>query len=227
MTWKARVLDLLFPPKCVFCQKLMERGVVCPDCEKKLLAMEQPKNRTLSGGTFCVSALPYEDVVRESILRFKFQGRDHYAPIYGEILARTAALELSDRFDLVSWVPVSKKRKRKRGYDQAELLAKEMCRLWGVVPVRTLKKTRDNPPQSGLSSAEERRANVLGVYETANREQFAGKKVLLVDDILTTGSTVQETARVLRLAGAAEVMALTLAAAGEENASASRHEKRT
>ncbi|MBR2483859.1 MAG: ComF family protein [Oscillospiraceae bacterium] len=227
MTWKAKVMDLLFPPKCVFCHKLMERGEICPDCEKKLLAMEQPKNRTLSGGTFCVSALPYEDVVRESILRFKFQGRDHYAPIYGEILARTAALELSDRFDLVSWVPVSKKRKRKRGYDQAELLAKEMCRLWGVVPVRTLKKTRDNPPQSGLSSAEERRANVLGVYETANREQFAGKKVLLVDDILTTGSTVQETARVLRLAGAAEVMALTLAAAGEENASASRHEKRT
>lgn len=227
MTWKAKVLDLLFPPKCVFCHKLMERGEICPDCEKKLRAMEQPKNRTLPGGTFCVSALPYEDIVRESILRFKFQGRDHYAPAYGEIMARTAALELADRFDLVSWVPVSKKRKRKRGYDQAELLAKEMCRLWGAPPVRTLEKTRDNPPQSGLSSAEERRANVLGVYEAVNWEQFAQKKVLLVDDILTTGSTVQESARVLRLAGAAEVMVLTLAAAGEETACVSRHEKRT
>ncbi len=227
MTWKARVLNLLFPPKCVFCQKLMERGVVCPDCEKKLRAMEQPKDRTLPGGTFCVSSLPYEDIVRESILRFKFRGRDHYAPVYGKIMARTAALELSDRFDLVTWVPVSKKRKRERGYDQAELLAKEMCRLWSAEPVRTLKKIRDNPPQSGLTSAEARRANVLGVYGAVNREQFAGKEVLLVDDILTTGSTVQEAARVLKLAGAAEVMAITLAAAGEETAGAPRREKRT
>ena len=227
MTWKAKVLDLLFPPKCVFCHKLMERGEICPDCEKKLCAMEQPKNRTLPGGTFCVSALPYEDIVRESILRFKFQGRDHYASVYGEIMARTAALELADRFDLVSWVPVSKKRKRQRGYDQAELLAKEMCRLWDAEPVRTLKKTRDNPPQSGLTSAEQRRANVLGVYEVVKREQFAGKRLLLVDDILTTGSTVQEAARVLKLAGAMEVMVLTLAAAGEETASIPKPEKRT
>ena len=137
-------------------------------------------------------------------------------------MARTAALELADRFDLVTWVPVSKKRKRERGYDQAELLAKSMCALWGVSPVRTLEKTQDNPPQSGLKSAEQRRANVLGVYEAINREHFAGKRVLLVDDILTTGSTVQETARVLKTEGAAEVLVMTLAAAGDES-----EEKRT
>ena len=215
MTWKAKLLDLFFPPKCIFCRVLMERGNICPACEKRLNAMEQPKNRTLPGGLFCVSALPYEDVVRESILRFKFEERDCYAPAYGEIMARVAALELADRFDVVTWVPVSKKRRRERGYDQAELLAKEMCRLWGVSPVRMLAKTRNNPAQSGLASAEQRRANVLGVYETVNREDFTGRRVLLVDDILTTGSTVQEAARVLRLAGADEVVVLTLAAAGD------------
>ena len=131
-------------------------------------------------------------------------------------MARTAALELADRFDLVTWVPVSKKRKRERGYDQAELLAKEVCRLWGAEPVRTLEKMQDNPAQSGLTSAEERRANVLGVYEAVNREQLTGKRVLLVDDILTTGSTASEAARVLRFAGALDVMVLTLAAAEQK-----------
>ena len=77
-------------------------------------------------------------------------------------------------------------------------------------------KRPGTPAQSGLTSAEQRRANVLGVYEAVNRETFAGKRVLLVDDILTTGSTVQEAARVLKLAGAAEVTVLTLAAAREE-----------
>lgn len=216
MTWKKTLLDLLFPPKCVFCGKLTKQGNVCPACEKKLTALEQPKNRTLPGGLLCVSALPYEDIVRQSILRFKFEGRDFYAAVYGEIMARTAALELADRFDLVTWVPVSKKRKRERGYDQAELLAKEVCRLWGAEPVQTLEKMRDNPAQSGLTCAEQRRANVLGVYETINREQLTGKRVLLVDDILTTGSTVSEAARVLRFAGALDVMVLTLAAAEQE-----------
>ena len=73
-----------------------------------------------------------------------------------------------------------------------------------------------NPAQSGLESAERRRANVLGVYETVNREQFVGKRLLLVDDILTTGSTVTEAARVLRLAGAESVAVLTLAATVEK-----------
>lgn len=225
MAWKEWVLDLLFPPKCVFCTKLLERGRVCPACEKKLNAMERPKNRTLPGKVFCVAALPYEDVVRESILRFKFEGKVCYAPTYGEIMAGTAALELADRFDAVTWVPVSRKRKRERGYDQAELLAKEMCRLWGICPVQMLAKTRNNPAQSGLSSAEQRRANVLGVYEAINREHFAGKRVLLTDDILTTGSTVQEAARVLRLAGAEEVVVLTLAAAGDGDLPVRKDEK--
>ncbi len=223
MTWKTWVLDLLFPPECVFCGKLVERGSICPRCEKVLDAMEQPKNRTLTGGTYCVSALPYEDIVRESILRFKFEGRDFYAAEYGEIMARAAAMELADRFDLISWVPVSRKRKRERGYDQSELLAEAVCRHWGVSPVRTLEKTQNNPAQSGLRSAEQRRANVLGVYEAVNREHFAGKRVLLIDDILTTGSTVQEAARVLKLAGAEDVVVLTLAAAVEEP----KGEKRT
>ena len=215
MRWKTRVLDLLFPPKCVFCEELMERGRICPACEQKLRAMDSSR-RTLDGGLVAVSALPYEGVVRESLLRFKFEERMQYAEVYGEILARTAAMECGDGFDLVTWIPVSKQRRRERGYDQSELLAKAMCSHWGVDALRTLEKIQHNPAQSGLASADERRGNVLGVYEAVKGEDFAGKRLLLVDDILTTGSTAAEAARVLRMAAAAEITVLTLAAASEK-----------
>ena len=82
---------------------------------------------------------------------------------------------------------------------------------WHTTPQETLRKVRDNPPQSGIDDPAERRANVLDAYEAVSPEQFAGKRLLLVDDICTTGATLGECARVLKAAGAADVMCLTLA----------------
>ena len=116
----------------------------------------------------------------------------------------------------MTWVPVSKKRLRKRGFDQARYLTASLCVDWHTAPLETLRKITDNPPQSGIDDAAARRANVLGVYEAVSPEQFAGKRLLLVDDICTTGATLGECARVLKEAGAAEVMCLTLAMTREE-----------
>ena len=85
-----------------------------------------------------------------------------------------------------------------------------------AMPQETLRKILDNPPQSGLEDADARRANVLGAYEAVHPERIAGKRFLLVDDICTTGSTLGEAARVLRQAGAADVLGLTLAVTREE-----------
>lgn len=111
-------------------------------------------------------------------------------------------------------MPVSRKRLRKRGYDQAELLARTACRLWDTEPVRLLNKTADNPAQSGISDAAARRANVLGVYETCGDP--AGKRVLLIDDICTTGATLSECARVLKDAGAESVVCAAVAKTREK-----------
>ena len=129
----------------------------------------------------------------------------------GRLRADTAAEVYSGEFDAVTWVPVSKKRLRKRGFDQARFLTGSMCVDWHVMPLETLRKVRDNPPQSGIDDPAERRANVLDAYEAVSPEQFAGKRLLLVDDICTTGATLGECARVLKAAGAADVMCLTLA----------------
>ena len=117
---------------------------------------------------------------------------------------------------MVTWVPVSRRRLRKRGYDQAELLARAACRVWSVKPERLLRKVQDNPAQSGLTEAAARRANVLGVYEPVDVGRIQGRRVLLVDDICTTGSTLAECARTLRDAGAAEVVCAAVALTREK-----------
>ena len=149
--------------------------------------------------------------MRKAILDYKFHGRLNGLDCFGRMMAETAAEQYSGEFDAITWVPVSKKRLKKRGFDQARYLTASMCVDWHVAPIETLRKVVDNPPQSGIHDGAERRANVLGVYEAVSPEQFAGKRLLLVDDICTTGATLGECARVLKAAGAAEVMCLTLA----------------
>ena len=116
----------------------------------------------------------------------------------------------------MTYVPVSKKRRRERGYDQSYLFAREACRCWNTAPETLLCKTRDNAAQSSLSSREERQKNVVGAYAAANKDKIKGRRILLIDDILTTGATLRETAKVLREAGAEAVVCATLAAADED-----------
>ena len=131
-----------------------------------------------------------------------------------ELLAQCAAEHFSGEFDTVTWVPVSPRRLRQRGYDQARLLAEEAARVLEVPALPLLSKTRDTPPQSGLEEAGQRRANVLGVYRAP--DAAAGLRVLLADDVVTTGSTLSECARTLLTAGAAELVCVTLAQARKD-----------
>nr|WP_325196357.1 phosphoribosyltransferase family protein [uncultured Oscillibacter sp.] len=210
-------LNLLFPPKCPFCGKVQDHAGICPACEKALPWTDAPHTiKEGPGGLRCAAPLWYEDQVREGLLRFKFQGAAGAAVPLGELIARCAAEQFSGAFDIVTWVPVSKKRLRKRGYDQAKLLAEEACRLWDTEPVQLLRKITDNPAQSGIHDAAARRANVLGVYEAARPEQIRGHRVLLIDDICTTGATLTECVRVLRDAGAEDVVCAAVAHTREQ-----------
>ena len=155
-------------------------------------------------------------IVREALLNYKFHGSQSRCTGFGDVLAQAAAEHFGGEFDLVTYVPVSKKRKQERGYDQSYLLARETCRHWSVAPERLLQKTKDNVAQSSLSSREERQKNVVGAYVAVNEDKIKGQRILLIDDILTTGATLREAARVLREAGAEKVICATLAAADED-----------
>lgn len=218
MIWKEWLLDLLFPPKCPFCERMLEHPEICPTCRKALLWVEDAEiRRQLSGGVVCAAPLWYEGKVREGLLRFKFRGASAAARPLGELVARCAAEQFSGEFDIVTWVPVSRKRLHSRGYDQAELLAREACRLWETLPQRLLVKTVHNPAQSGIAGLEARRANVLGVYALARGADPASRRILLIDDICTTGATLSECARMLLDAGAEQVVCVTVALARKKS----------
>ena len=120
-----RVLDLLFPPKCPFCARVVDRPGVCGRCESSLpLTGEADSLWELPGGLRCAAPLWYRDAAREGLLRFKFQGAAGAGDPLGGLIAQCAAERLSGEFDTVTWVPVSRRRLRQRGYDQAELLAR-------------------------------------------------------------------------------------------------------
>lgn len=205
------ILDLLFPRRCAFCHRITQEGAkICPRCAAELPYTRESAKQSFPHLKCCCSPLYYVDDVRRSLLRYKFQGLRIYAELYGEFLAKCID-ENPISCDSITWVPLSRKRLRKRGYDQARLLAEELSRRTGLPCVPMLRKIRNNPAQSGTGDAKKRRENVKGVYEALSEEEIAGRRILLVDDIVTTGATLSECASVLKKAGAKEVSAVTLA----------------
>ena len=205
------VLDLLFPRRCVFCRRLTRNGdTTCPRCRGKLPYTHSASRQRFPHIPICCSPLFYENEVRDSLLRYKFGGCSMYAAAYGEYLARCID-ENGISCDSITWVPLSRRRLRRRGYDQARLLAEELSRHTGFPCMPMLRKVRNNRPQSLTGDAKKRQLNVKGVYELIPGTEIRGKRILLVDDIVTTGATLSACAAVLKHSGAGEINAVTVA----------------
>lgn len=209
------LLNLLYPPKCPFCGRLLERGEdgLCACCQRELPWADQADRKKVDFCDACLSPLWYRDKVPDAVRRYKFGGASGYAHILGTLMAQSLADQWNEPVDLVTWAPLSAKRLRKRGYDQAELLARQVGEAAGLPVEPTLVKARQNKTQSQLADDAQRRANVVGVYECLPSLDLTGKRVVLVDDIVTSGATLSECASCLRVAGAESVVALTLALA--------------
>lgn len=207
-----RFLHLLFPPKCVLCKRLLtkEEKDICHHCQKTAMDAKKSHFRFsfVAGWT---AVWYYKDTVRTSLKRFKFSGRRNYAPAYGRILAGKLEKEKPFAFDILTYVPIAPLRRLKRGYDQVELIADALGAELGVTPCKALQKIRNTPPQSSIADPARRRANVLGAYRAIDPEFLKGKRILLLDDIITTGATASECARVLLSAGAKEVFCAAMA----------------
>ena len=207
-----RLLGIFFPPRCVLCRKVLKDGeeALCADCGTAVPFYSRRKSKPHFLDSFA-AVWYYEDSVRSSLLRFKFYGARGNGEAYGRLLADRLLEDTTGQYDLLVWVPVSRLRRLRRGYDQSALIARSLSRELGLKKTGVLKKIRHTRPQSGIKGFEDRKANVRGAYRVTAPEQVAGKRILLVDDILTTGATMEECGRVLRRAGAADVMGGTLA----------------
>jgi ComF family protein len=211
LTW---LLNLLFPPKCVLCQRLLtkEQTYFCPAC--RVNAPEFSKsNFAISFVADWTGVWYYKDIARKSLIRYKFRGQRSYVHAYAQVLALKLRQEQMDHFDVLTFVPIAPLRRFMRGYDQVEILADALGKELGIPATRTLRKTRNTPPQSGLRDVSRRRANVLGAYRVPDADLIKGKRVMLLDDVITTGATASECARMLLSSGAKEVICAALGVA--------------
>ena len=229
---------LVFPSACRRCGKLLEQPgerIVCPPCLNLLVPCPAPYctrcGRFFDGDgephacAACVearapfsvhrSAARYEGAVKDVLLLFKYRSlRPLGRPLAGFVhAALRGANALWADADFLVPVPLHRRRRRERGFNQAEVLAEELSRLSGLpVQARLMRKILPVRPQTSLRS-DERRTNVRGAYRVVRPDDVGGKTIILVDDVFTTGSTMRECALMLRRAGAKDVRGLTVARA--------------
>ncbi|GFE60237.1 ComF family protein [Geobacter sp. AOG2] len=233
------ILNVLFPPLCHICRAFIpDAGPlhICPECRDRMPAPAHPLC-PVCGIPFpgagddhvcgaCLqskpdfgaarSALIYEGHCRELVHAFKYRYKTHLR----RPLALLAAGSLRDFVaacapELMVPVPLHIRRLRERGFNQAVLLGEIWAREWKLPLERgAMRRIRWTEPQINLTAAE-RRDNVKGAFDVRDADAVKGRRVLLVDDVYTTGSTVRECARVLKAAGAREVSVVTVARAVE------------
>ena len=201
--------DLLFPPRCLGCEEqiLSSRPpLFCANCRAKVIPFTPPCARQ----DFAAHSLfIYQEPISSLLVRLKFSG--DLSGLSSIAALPRAADRLPPEPDLILPVPLHISRLRWRGFNQAVLLAKTCFPFWkDRIRVDLLQRHKKTVPQLGLTGAE-RRSNLRGAFSVRKPKEISGRRVLLVDDVFTTGSTLRECADVLRAAGAADVAAFTVA----------------
>ena len=215
-------LDFVYPPFCLLCGTYLDikEELVCRSCWQSLPLLKKPcmpvvNLHILSGGTAwfdrSIAVYEYSPSVQELIHHFKYFGMQHLAKDLGQNVAEGIIQQnLIGEIDAFIPVPLHSQRIRERGYNQAELLAKEMAKLCGVPCWKSiLLRTRYTQPQAAMNR-EERRSNIQGAFSIKDGSKIDKARIALVDDVLTTGSTMNECAHVLRQAGASSVISVTV-----------------
>ncbi|MGI6168133.1 MAG: ComF family protein [Christensenellales bacterium] len=203
------LLNLLYPNiGCCGCGReaaLSQSAYFCPACNAKLCYLHAPS--ALAEGIFAFSVVEYKPPVSLMIQKLKYDGARYLSPALGSLLLRAYPLP-NFPADALSAVPIHPRRQKQRGFNQSDLLAACLSEQTGLPLLQGLSRRINTPPQTGLS-AEKRRQNVQNAFLATKEVQ--GKHILLIDDVLTTGSTIRECARALLLSGAAGVSALCVA----------------
>ncbi len=234
------ILHFLFPPKCIGCQEILlpesrgeaSLGSLCDECRGKLLVVGEPNcpvcgreiiNRceTCRGEVFFyekhTSVFYYESSVKPMIYRFKYGRKASYGKALGDLMYEYALKKngrLFEGIDCIVPVPLHQKRLRKRGFNQAALLARQLSKRTGIPAIEALERKRNTKAQSSLSS-QGRQENIKDAFVLGKKIDVSLKKILLLDDIHTTGNTLNACAKVLVEAGAKRPDCLTLSMAGK------------
>lgn len=213
-----RILNLIFPPKCIFCKKILNTDAeieICKECYDQISFKE---GASINPGSVCnyytsvICVCDYTGIVKEAIRRFKFSNKPSYYRAFARLLAQTIKeMTQWQKFDMILSVPLHPQRQRARGYNQSHLIARELSRELGIKnEPRILIRVKNTDNQS-LLNRNNRLVNVKDAFKVTNASKIEGRTIFLVDDILTTGTTLNECSKVLKQAGAERIVAVVIA----------------
>lgn len=224
------LLDLISPPKCAVCKEL-SRELICVSCWDKVAIIDgavcrycgRPTLRPVARCRDCrgkrlyfnwaVSAWRYSGAGKDIIHALKYENERRLAPVLARKLIDKLPPE--ETFDFVTWVPLHRSKKTTRGYNQSEIIAKEIAVTKGLPAKKIIKKTRKTLDQNKLAMPK-RQTNISDAFKLYGSMNISGKKILIIDDVYTTGATVNECCKTIRDGGAARIGVLTLARALRE-----------
>lgn len=205
-----KILDLLFPKVCENCGKQGE-GIICSSCFSNFESKIHLKKIYGKAYDYLIFLNKYEKNMRSKMLKFKFYDSPYLAEFFTELLLKSGKLsEVLKNFELIIPIPMFKDKKLIRGYNQTELLADNLSKKLNIkCEKNVLKRVKPGKTQS-LLTKEERKENVRDVYKIENSLKITGKNVVLLDDIFTTGETVQNCSRLLKESGAGKICVLVV-----------------
>ena len=228
--FKEYFASFLFTKRCKYCGRVIDiRKDSCDSCENSIKEIKgavcfkcgkEKKKCDCHGQILFYEKLCapyyYSGAIKTLIWRFKFRNKTDIADFLGERMAKTVITRYEGyEFDLVTYVPTTKKDAKNRGYNQAELLAEKLSQILSVPCEALLVKKYETAPQHTLPEMK-RTGNLLGVFDVDEKAEIEFKRILLCDDVKTTGATLNECAKTLLIGGAAEVFCITAAVTEKE-----------
>lgn len=213
MEFFRKLTALFYPERCPYCSTLIEATqIACEKCYDEIRRKHIPIPSGARGFR-CISTFVYDGKVRRMILRLKFYDRIQYIPQIAELLAKDIENTYSgERFDFITAVPMHQKDLKKRGYNQSALLAKELSKRLDLPYRETIDKIKRTKKQHQLKY-NERKTNLNGAFKVIDKDEVEGKKVLIVDDIITSGYTLGNCCKVLSRAKPELICCATIASA--------------
>ena len=213
-----RILDLIFPPKCIFCNKILNYGVstcICENCSVRIPYFNDRNLNLIKSNNYfddIICICEYSGMIKEALIKYKFSNRPSFGRTFAQLIYERIKEKTDwEKVDIIVSVPLHRKKEQMRGYNQSYLISKQLGKLLGIeVNKNLLIRTRNTDSQSLLNRVERLR-NVKDAFSVPDENSVKDKSILVVDDILTTGTTLNECCKVLKNAGARKITAAVVA----------------
>ena len=218
-----RIIDLIFPQSCIICGKINKKNI-CDNCKRRVEKFEKlkyiEKNKDIEKFLTCGKIyfdklfyyFEYKGVIRKLIIKYKFNDKSYFCNHFAKMLLNCKkTYRLFNFYDIIIPVPMEKEKKLRRGYNQTELITDIIAKKTGILNGKDfVKKIKMTEVQSTLS-LERRKENIKNAFALSNKSIIKGKRIIIFDDICTTGNTVNEISRVIKEAGAKDLLVIVLA----------------